>query len=186
MGIETPELTVSQIDFIKRSPMFFVATAPNSSEGHLNCSPRPVDWSFFIDSAKTVGWFDLVGSGIEMIAHLRENGRIVLMFCSFDSKPLILRLHGRGVVYQPGDDQYESMVARTQRSLGIRALVNVEIERVSTSCGYGVPVMDFVSHRATMEDWLQRKGEDGLKDYRKKNNLTSIDGLAGLDPERIR
>ncbi|TAN25205.1 MAG: pyridoxamine 5'-phosphate oxidase family protein [Actinomycetota bacterium] len=185
MGIQRPELTNSQIEFIKGSPLYFVASAPSGSGGHINCSPRPVDWSFFIDSPKRVGWLDLVGSGIETIAHIKENGRIVLMFCSFGPKPLILRLHGRGVVHEPADEFFDGVVARAGKSLGIRAVVAVDIERVSTSCGYGVPLMEFVGNRSTIDEWIERKGQEGLADYRKNNNLASIDGLTGLDVEKI-
>lgn len=185
MGVEKPELTVHQVDFIRNSPVFFIATAPSGTEGHVNCTPRPMDWSFFSESSRRVGWFDLVGSGVETIAHLKENGRIVVMFCSFGSKPLILRLHGKGIVHEPGDEVYESKVSLVGSGLGIRAVVAVDVERVSTSCGYGVPVMDFVSHRPTIGKWLESKGESGLVEYRRKNNLSSIDGLAGLDPKKI-
>ena len=186
MGVVRPELTSNQIEFIKGSAVCFVASAPSGSGGHINCSPRPVDWSFYIDSPRRVGWLDLVGSGIENIAHLKENGRVVLMFCSFGPKPLILRLHGHGVVFEPTDEFFEVMTARVGKSLGIRAVIAVDIERVSTSCGNGVPIMDFVGHRPTIDEWIERKGPDGLAEYRKMNNLASVDGLAGLDSEKIR
>lgn len=185
MGVEKPELSQTNIGFILKSPMFVVATAPSSLQGHVNCSPRPVDWSFFVDSPRTVGWFDLVGSGVETIAHLKQNGRIVLMFCSFGVNPLILRLHGKGHVYEPGDEQFEERVSKVDSCQGIRAIIIVEIERVSTSCGYGVPIMDFVSHRSTLSEWIGRKGEAGLFKYRRKNNLASVDGLEGLDRKKI-
>ncbi|MDA8081993.1 MAG: pyridoxamine 5'-phosphate oxidase family protein [Actinomycetota bacterium] len=185
MGVEKPELTGQYVDFIKKSPVYFIATAPIGIDGHVNCTPRPMDWSFFAESSRLVGWFDLVGSGVETIAHLKENGRIVLMFCSFGSKPLILRLHGKGSVYEPGDEEFESRVSMAGHGLGIRAVVTVDVERVSTSCGNGVPVMDFVSHRSTIGKWLENKGESGLLEYRRNNNLLSIDGLAGLDPKKI-
>ncbi len=185
MAVEKPELSESLIGFIRRSPMFFIATAPSGQGGHINCSPRPLDWSFFIDSPKRVGWFDLVGSGIETIAHLKDNGRIVLMFCSFGGKPLILRVHGSGAVFEPGDDVFEASVSSLDSSLGVRAVVIVEVERVSTSCGYGVPVMEFVAHRPTINEWLEKKGDEGLVEYRMRNNLVSVDGLAGLDPEKL-
>ncbi len=186
MGVERPELSESQRDFIERSPMFFMATAPSGSQGHVNCSPRPVDWTFFVDSSRCVGWFDLVGSGIETIAHIKENGRIVLMFCSFGPKPLILRIHGYGTVFEPGDHVFESRLSSAANPTGIRAVVTVDIERVSTSCGYGVPLMDFISHRPTIGEWIEKKGDQGLLEYRRKNNLVSVDGLPGLESGKLR
>lgn len=185
MGFTGSVLNDVQMNFIRESPVYFVATAPISSTGHINCSPRPVDWSFILESPSEVGWFDLVGSGIETISHLKENGRIVMMFCSFAGDPLILRLHGRGVVYEPGDASYEGLVAGCERKSGIRSVVKISIERVSTSCGYGVPLMDFVSHRTKIDQWIALKGESGLVNYRKKHNLSSIDGLNGLDEDSI-
>lgn len=185
MGVIGPELNDSLTAFIKQSPMFFVATAPLSPQGHINCSPRPMDARFILNSKNQIGWFDLVGSGIETISHLKENSRIVLMFCSFGEDPLILRIHGAGSVYEPGDEIYENALGDLKAELGIRALILVDIETVSTSCGYGVPIMRFESHREKIDDWLELKGHEGLVGYRNKNNLTSIDGLAGLDPSRI-
>lgn len=185
MGVERPELSKHQLDFIRKSPVFFVATAPSNPDGHVNCSPRPVDWSFFIDSSSQVGWYDLVGSGVETIAHLKENGRIVLMFCSFGSKPSILRLHGIGTAHEPGDEYYEAKSSSLVDKLGIRAILKVSIERVSTSCGYGVPVMEFVSQRSTIGEWIRRKGEAGLTEYKRRNNLLSVDGLPGLDAQKL-
>lgn len=185
MGRTGSELDASLVNFIKASPMFFVATAPLSVDGHINCSPRPVDSRFILKSDSQVGWFDLVGSGIETIAHLKENSRIVLMFCSFTTDPLILRIHGSGRVFEPGDDEFEREIADFGSYLGIRALVLVDVESVSTSCGYGVPIMQFQSHREKMDNWLELKGSDGLKKYREKHNLRSVDDLEGLDPNRI-
>lgn len=185
VGLTGLALSESQIKFIRESHLYFVATSPNSPSGHINCSPRPVDWSFILDSPSEVGWFDLVGSGIETISHLKENGRIVLMFCSFGAVPLIMRLHGRGFVHEPGSAGFERLMSGCQRRLGIRAVIKISIERVSTSCGYGVPLMDFVTHRPRMDQWVEQKGESGLVSYRKKNNVASIDGLEGLDEDCI-
>lgn len=181
MGVTGSVLDQGQMEFMSGCPLYFVATAALGEEGHVNCSPRPMDWSFFVDSERRVGWFDMVGSGIETVAHLKENGRIVLMFCSFGRTPLILRIHGRGRVCEPGDVDFEMKSQGRSSRLGVRALVYVEIERVSTSCGFAVPVMEFVTHRPAMDEWLRRKGETGLAKYRLENNLVSIDGLPGLD-----
>lgn len=185
MGIKEPYLTDDQIAFIESSPLFFVATAPLSANGHVNCSPRPMDRTFFIDSPTHLGWFDLVGSGIETISHLKENGRIVIMFCSFGKVPKIMRIHGIGRVFEPGETTFDAYLNRMPESLGVRAVISIEIERISTSCGFGVPEMEFIQTRPALNDWLQRKGAKKLSDYRREYNLNSVDGLPGLDPERI-
>lgn len=181
LGVKPPLISESQLKFISSSPLYFVATAPSGPEGHVNCSPRPVDWSFYVDSPTELGWYDLVGSGIETVSHLKENARIVLMFCSFRKTPLVLRIHGRGTVFEPASDYFQEKIRLVDSRLGVRALIRVEVERVSTSCGFGVPLMEFVSHRPTMHEWLERKGERGLNDYVKGNNVLSIDQLPGLN-----
>ena len=180
MGAHQPNLDSSQIAFIRQSPVFFVATAPLSAEGHINCSPRPVDSRFLINSETEVGWLDLVGSGIETVAHLKENGRIVLMFCSFSEQPQILRIHGKGEVFEPGHTRFEETMSRFSNHLGVRAVIIIKVERVSTSCGYGVPMMNFVSHRSTIDEWLDLKGTNGLAVYKRQHNKNSIDSLTGL------
>lgn len=185
MGLIDSQLNDALVNFIKESPMFFVATAPLSVEAHINCSPRPVDSRFLLKSERQIGWFDLVGSGIETIAHLKENSRIVLMFCSFTADPLILRIHGSGRVFEPGDEEFDSEVAKLGSELGIRAMILVDVESVSTSCGYGVPIMKFESHREKMDAWLELKGPSGLRQYKHGHNLSSIDNLEGLDSRKI-
>ena len=181
MGVHGPVLDSSQIAFIRKSPLFFVATAPLSSDGHINCSPRPVDSRFFVNSASEIGWLDLVGSGVETVAHLKENGRIVAMFCSFSEQPQVLRIHGTGQVFEPGHVRFEEITSGSPYEPGVRAVIIIRIERVSTSCGYGVPMMNFVSHRSTIDEWLELKGTKGLDAYKRKNNSSSIDGLDGLN-----
>lgn len=181
MGVHQPVLDSSQITFIRNSPLFFVSTAPLSPTGHINCSPRPVDSRFFINSPTEIGWLDLIGSGIETVAHLKENGRIVVMFCSFSEQPQILRIHGKGQVFEPGQPRFAEITSGFSNDLGTRAVIIIRVERVSTSCGYGVPMMDFVSHRSNIEQWLEFKGTDGLDVYKRKHNVSSIDALRGLN-----
>jgi hypothetical protein len=165
--------------WIAAQPMFFVATAPLAPDGHVNVSPRGHD-TLSILGPHRVGWVDYTGSGIETVAHLRENGRICLMFCSFTSRPRVLRLHGRGHVAMPGDAEYDEIVALHPPHPSTRAVVIVDIDRISDSCGYGVPVMDLVGERDLLYLGAQRRGPEGLAAYRTEHNAQSIDGLPGL------
>jgi len=165
--------------WIAEQHVFFVATAPLSGEGHLNLSPRGLD-CFTVLGPNRVAWVDLVGSGVETIAHLQENGRIVLMWCAFTGPPKIVRLHGRGRVCPPGTPEFEDVTARHQDRLSTRAVVVVDVERVSDSCGYGVPLMDLVGERDQLDRWAASKGEDGIRDYITEKNAASLDGLPGL------
>lgn len=168
------------VSWISAQPMWFVATAPLSATGHVNVSPRG-HASLAILDRRRVGWVDYTGSGVETIAHLRENGRICIMFASFDQRPRIVRLHGRGAVALPGDAAFDEVAARYAPHPSTRAAVVVEVERVSDSCGYGVPVMDFVGERDLLQLWAAKKGPTGIATYRAEKNARSIDGLPGLD-----
>jgi hypothetical protein len=167
--------------WIDEQPMFFVATAPLDPAGHVNLSPRGHD-TFSVLGPQRVAWVDYTGSGIETIAHLRENGRICVMFCSFGARPRIVRLHGHGRVATAGDPAYDDVVARHPDHPGTRAVIVVDVERVSDSCGYGVPVMEVVGERDLLRLGAVKRGPDGLATYRSEHN-TSIDGLPGL-PDR--
>lgn len=145
----------------------------------VNVSPRGQDTLSVLGSHR-VGWVDYTGSGVETIAHLRENGRITLMFCSYDARPRIVRLHGHGTVALPGEAAYEQVVALHPAHPSTRAVVLVDVERVSDSCGYGVPVMEVVGERDLMRLTAQKKGPEGLAAYRAQHNAVSIDGLPGL------
>src|SRR5262245_35970410 len=129
---------------------------------------------------RRVAYLDLTGSGVETIAHLRENGRIVLMFCAFAGPPKILRLHGRGSVFEPGHPDFAALRARFPEHAGVRSVIAVEVERIADSCGYGIPVYEFVGERDTLAEWAGRKTDAELDAYRAQNNARSIDGLPGL------
>jgi hypothetical protein len=165
--------------WLTKQPLWFVGTAPLSAEGHINVSPRGHD-TFSVLGPHRVAWVDYTGSGIETIAHLRENGRICLMFCSYDSRPRIVRLHGHGSVAMPGEPAYDEVVARHPPHPSTRAVVVVDVDRVSDSCGFGVPVMDVVGERDLLRRGAERRGPEGLAEYRAAKNATSIDGLPGL------
>ncbi len=162
--------------FISSQQMFFVATAPLSASGHINVSPKGLD-SFRVVSPHRVAYHDLTGSGNETSAHLLENGRITLMFCAFQGAPLILRLFGQGSVIAPNTPEWESIYPLFSAIPGTRQIVLVEVERVQTSCGTGVPLYNFVGQRDELVTWAEKKGAQGLQDYWRQKNQVSIDGL---------
>jgi hypothetical protein len=172
----SPELQA----FLERQPMFFVATAPLSSEGHVNVSPKGLDGTFAVLGPHRVAFLDLTGSGIETVAHVRENGRITLMFCAFDGPARIVRLSGRGTVVTCEEPAFGEHAAPFDDLPGARAVITVDLDRVADSCGYGVPRMTLVGQRERLLTALGSKGDDGLIAYRAERNATSIDGLPGL------
>ena len=166
--------------FIQAQRMFFVATAPLDAGGHVNLSPKGLD-SLRILGPRKVAYLDYVGSGSETIAHLKENGRIVLMWCAFEGPPKILRLHGRGEVVTPRDAAYQQLRPLFPATpAGGRAMIVVTVQRVATSCGFGVPLYRFERERSQLPDWCDRKGAGGLLDYQRSKNATSIDGLPAV------
>ncbi len=167
------------IKFIGRQHVFFVGTAPNAPDGHLNISPKGLD-TFRVLGPTTVAYLDLTGSGIETVAHLRENGRMTLMFCAFEGSPMILRLHGRGRVVEPSDPEWEDLIGGFTQQPGERSIIVLEIDRIADSCGYAVPVYEYRHERTQLTDFALRKGPDAMEQYRAEKNRKSIDGLDGL------
>jgi hypothetical protein len=169
--------------FCRSQPVFFVATAPLQA-AHVNCSPKSNNGELVVLGPRTVAYLDRTGSGAETIAHLKEpgNGRIVLMFCAFDGPPRILRLHGHGQVIGRRDPSFSALAERfrPESLLGSRSIIEVSIERVADSCGYGVPLMSFAGHRRQADDWHARKGEEAIGQYWAEKNTESIDGLPAL------
>ena len=176
--------------WIARQPMFFVGTAPLDEDGRVNVSPKgPID-SLRVLTPTTVAYLDLVGSGAETIAHVRENGRIVIMLCSFEGPPRILRLHGRGEVVLASDPRFPELMelcgfVQPGTLEARRAIVLVEVVRVADSCGYGVPLMEHEGDRPHMALWAAKKvrvgGSEALLDYQREKNSVSIDGLPAVD-----
>jgi hypothetical protein len=166
-------------DFLERQPVFFVASAPLAADGHVNVSPKGLDGTFRVLGPRWVAYLDLTGSGVETIAHVRENGRITLMFCAFAGPPRIVRLYGRGVVVTPDDADYDTLVSQFPALPGARAVVSVALDRIADSCGYGVPRLEVVEPRDRLLAWAESKGDTGLADYRADRNAQSIDGLPG-------
>jgi hypothetical protein len=155
--------------WIGRQRLFFVGTAPTEG-GHVNVSPKGPIGALRIVDEHTVEYDDYIGSGAETIAHLRENGRICVMFCAFEGPPRIVRLHGRGEVV-PGEDVAD----------GVRGVIRVHVDRIADSCGYGVPLMEYSGERPQREAWVASKGADGLRAYVAEKNAVSIDGLPAVD-----
>jgi Pyridoxamine 5'-phosphate oxidase len=177
--------TYDQLDerlqsWIADQRMFFVATAPSGSGGHVNLSPKGHADTLAILDERTVAYLDLTGSGAETIAHLRDNGRITLMFCAFSGPPKILRLHGQGRVIRPGDDRWEDLAARFPTRRGARAVVVVDVERIADSCGYAVPRYRYAGQRDLLDQWTQARDDATLAAYRAQRNSTSIDDLPAL------
>jgi Pyridoxamine 5'-phosphate oxidase len=162
--------------FIRAQHVFFVATAPLDGGGHINLSPKGLD-CFRILSPTQVAYLDLTGSGNETSAHVQENGRLTFMFCAFDGPPNILRLYGKGRTILPGSPQWDAMSAHFQLYSGARQIIAADITRVQTSCGFGVPLMEYVGERDQLTRWAEKKGEAELATYRQQKNVCSIDSL---------
>jgi hypothetical protein len=167
--------------WIARQKIFFVATAPLSAEAHVNCSPKGCD-TFRVIGPREVMYLDLTGSGIETIAHIQENGRIVIMFCAFEGAPKIVRLHGKAMVVYPRDADFERLSGMFPAHAGTRAVVTVSVTRISDSCGYAVPRFDFIAARDGLDKWTACKSSEELAAYRVARNSTSIDGIPGHKP----
>jgi len=180
-----------QREWIAARELFFVATAPLAADGRVNCSPKGPMGTFRVLDDHTVAYLDMVGSGAETVAHLRENGRIAVMFCAFDGPPRILRLHGRGEVVVADDPRFEELYARAdfdaphRIEAARRAVILVEVERIADACGYGVPLMSYEGERVHAEKWAEKKlragGESGIAEYMAEKNEKSIDGLPAFD-----
>jgi hypothetical protein len=169
-------------EWLAAQPVFFVSTAPLAADGLVNCSPKGNRREFAVLGERTVAYVDQTGSGIETIAHLRENGRIVVMFCAFEGPPRIVRLHGTGRAVVVDSPEFAALAAHFPggTGVGVRSIIVVDVCRISDSCGYGVPFMAFSEHRPTMDKWSARKGPEGIRAYWSEANGSSIDDLAGL------
>ena len=166
--------------WVEKQQMFFVASAPLAADGHVNCSPKGID-SLRITGRHEVIYQDLTGSAIETVAHVRENGRIVIMLCAFEGGPRIVRFHGAGQYIKMGTDAFASYEKLFKPHPGCRAFVKVDVHRISSSCGYAVPLYDFAGQRDVLDKWTDKKDAAALDKYRRLKNSQSIDGLPGLD-----
>jgi len=172
------ELSPKHIEFINEQHIYFVGTA--GAQGFVNVSPKGMD-SLRVINENEVVWLNLTGSGNETAAHVLENGRMTIMFCSFDKQPLILRLYGDAEVIHPRDTEWDALVGMFPAYAGTRQLYRLRIRLVQTSCGYAVPHLTFAGDRQTLENWAEKRGTDGIKDYWAEKNTVSMDG----QPTRI-
>jgi hypothetical protein len=156
-----------------------VATSPLDASGHVNLSPKGLDSLRILDPT-TVAYLDYVGSGAETIAHLRENGRVVLMLCAFEGAPKILRLHGRGNVLEPQDPDYAQLRGLFPELMPDRSIIRIGLDRISDSCGYAVPCYAYEGERSRLPEWTGRKSASELAEYQKEKNRVSVDGLPAL------
>jgi predicted pyridoxine 5'-phosphate oxidase superfamily flavin-nucleotide-binding protein len=179
MGKIRSEIDDAARKFIEAQKIFFVASATLAASGHVNVSPKGLD-TFRILGPTTVAYLDFNGSGVETIAHLKENGRIVLMFCAFQGPPDIFRLYGQGRVVEAHEAEFAALAESFSTSENARSIVLVEVTRVQDSCGYGVPLFKYEGERTQLLAWAGKRGAEGLKAYRREKNRQSIDGLPGI------
>ena len=168
------KLDDNHIRFIQQQHLYFVATA--ASQGTVNLSPKGMDSLKVVDANKVV-WLNLTGSGNETAAHLLQNDRMTIMFCSCDRQPLILRLYGHATAIHPRDAEWKAYSALISGFTGARQFYELNVDTVQTSCGYAVPLYDFQGERPTLTKWADNKGRDGVEAYWAENNKESIDGF---------
>ena len=175
--------------FIAAQQIYFVATAPTGPAGHVNVSPKGHADTFAVLDPLRVAYLDLTGSGAETLAHIRDNGRVTIMFCAFDGPPDVVRLHGQGRIVLPADPEFDALMEHFQPRPGQRAIVVVDVQRVSTSCGFAVPLYEYRGDRDLLQQWAARKSAADLEEYHRTRNAESIDGLPALpvraDAERL-
>lgn len=176
MGKTHSEITPELQQWIHEQPVYFVATAPLAAEGHVNCSPKGLE-TFRVLGPRRAAYLDLTGSGAETAAHLRENGRIVVMFCAFTGPPKIVRLHGTARIVTEASPEWPDLRAQFPDIPGARSIIDATITRVSSSCGFGVPRMELQEPRTSLPEWAAKKGPQALQEYREQKNASSIDGL---------
>lgn len=176
MASFSTQLSEAQIQWINQQPMFFVATAPLQADGHINLSPKGLNSLRVIDD-KTIAYLDITGSGNETSAHIQENGRITMMWCSFAEKPKIFRAYGRGEVVLPNTDRWDELIPLFEKLPGARQIIVNHIYENQTSCGFGVPMMEFKQNRDTLTKWASDKGQGGVQEYQRKKNTYSLDDL---------
>ncbi len=177
MGEARTSIATELAEWISRQRVFFVASAPLDAEGSVNLSPKGYDTLRIVD-ATTIAYLDLTGSGAETIAHVRENGRITIMWCAFEGPARIVRVHGRAEVVDLDDERITGLFDPDR---GARAVLLVHVRRVADSCGYAVPLMEYRGERERLRSWVAGKSDDELDEYRRRKNTRSLDGLPALD-----
>ena len=179
MGKEYTEIDDRIQRWIARQKVFFVATAPASADGLINCSPKGLD-SLRVIGPNELAYVDTGGSGIETVAHLRENGRITLMMCAFEGPPKIFRFYGTGTAVEPQDADFDALLEQFPPMPAARNIIRIRVEKIIDSCGYGVPLYDFRAHRDSLDNYFSKQSDEAVWAYRRENNTESLDGLPGL------
>ena len=179
MGKIYESITPQIQEWIGQQKLFFVSTAPLSGDGLINCSPKGMD-SFRVLDEHTVAYLDLVGSGVETIAHLKENQRITVMFCAFEGAPKIFRFYGQGEVLEKNSADFDTLKYHFPAYLGARSIIKIKVQRIQDACGYAVPVLEFKKERDVLNEWAENKGKEGIETYIQNNNSESLDGLRGI------
>jgi Pyridoxamine 5'-phosphate oxidase len=167
-------------EFVEAQHVYFVATAPSGDGGHVNVSPKGHRDTFAILDEHTIAYLDLTGSGAEGIAHVRDNGRVTVMFCAFDGPPDIVRLQGQGRVVVPADAEWAGLLARFGSHPGSRAVIVVDLDRIASSCGFAVPLYSYLGDRTLLDDNFGRRSSENIEEYHRVKNSVSIDGLPAL------
>ena len=180
MGKEYTEIDERIQKWMARQHMFFVSTAPSSSDGLINCSPKGLD-SLRVLGPHALAYVDTGGSGIETVAHLKDNGRITLMMCAFEGPPKIFRFYGRGIAVEPHHDEFDELLAQFPDMPAARNIIRIDVERIIDSCGYGVPLYEFQSHRDSLPNYFSKQSDEDIQAYRRKRNTESLEGLPGLE-----
>lgn len=175
MGAKYSEIPQNLQDFINEQKVFFVATAANKSR--INLSPKDTN-SLKILNKNRVIWLNLTGSGNETAAHLQSDERMTLMFCSFSGKPMILRLYGNASVLHKNDKNWQSLYQLFPPNIGARQILDLQVDLVQTSCGMGVPLFTYQGQRQQLDNWAEKKGQSGIKQYWQDKNSISLDGVA--------
>lgn len=170
-------------NWVKKQKMFFVSTAPSSGDGLINCSPKGLD-TLRILGPHSLAYVDMPGSGIETMAHIKQNKRIVIMLCAFDGPPKIYRFHGLGEAIEPTHPEFDALLAAFSPVPYVRAIIRVDVQRISDSCGFGVPLYEFTKHRDASEKYLADKTTEEIETSIAQANRQSLDGLPGIDPAR--
>ncbi len=173
MGDRYHQLSNELINFINEQHMFFVATATTNSK--INISPKDIN-NFRVIDKNLVLWLNLTGSSNETAAHIQQDNRMTIMFCSFTKKPMILRLYGRAIIIKPNDKKWQEAYKLFDDNIGARQIFAIDIDLVQTSCGFGVPLFNYISDRDTLKKWSKQKGKDGINEYQQQKNIISLDG----------
>jgi hypothetical protein len=184
MGKEYTEIDEGIQRWMARQHMFFVSTSPLQSDGHINCSPKGLE-SLIVLGPRRLAYLDVGGSGIETVAHVKENGRITIMLCAFDGPPNIFRFYGRGKVIEPHEENFAALVEKFPKHPSVRNIIIIDVDRIMDSCGFGVPLYKFQKHRDSLSNYAKDKTESDLQNYRRQRNAKSLDGLKGLDVDSI-